>query len=88
MKNNLKIHARLGEQLEELRRIARISVKQLCADAQVSTRTYAKIKKRKTVKSECYVRLLCGICKGATYEEFMESCRTFGDWFYGEFSEE
>lgn len=88
MKEKWKIYAHLFEQLEQLRKEANITVTQLCKDSNVSTRTYAKIKKRQPVKDECYWRLFIGICKGATPEEIVEFWERFGEWFVGVYGEE
>lgn len=68
--------------LEQLRQVSGTSVKQLCLNAHVSTRTYAKIRKLTPVKSECYYRLLIGITLTATYEEFLDSWLHLGQQFY------
>lgn len=86
MKEKLKIHAHLFEQLEILREETNISVTQLCKDSHLSTRTYYKMKKGIPVKDECYWRLMCGICKGGTPEEVQDFWMKFGVWIYGEYS--
>lgn len=87
MKEKFEIMHHLCDRLEQLRQEAHIPVTQLCKDSNVSTRTYAKIRKRQPVKDECYWRLFTGICKGATPEEIVEFWKSFGEWIvwaYGE----
>ena len=72
----------LIESIHDLRNAAGLSVKQLCEDAHVSTRTFAKLSKKERVKDECYVRLVAGSCKGATFEEFMGFWMKLGIWIY------
>ena len=67
---------------EELRKESRTSIKQLCINARVSTRTYAKILKLNPVKSECYHRLLIGITYSANDEEFLHHWHLLGQQFY------
>ena len=75
------------ESLQVLRRMAGLSVAQLCADSHVSTRTYAKFSKKVPVKMECCCRLVAGSCKGATKEEFMTFWNVLGTRIYDSFSE-
>lgn len=77
----------LVENIQYLRREAGLTVSQLCSDAHVSTRTFAKLSKNERVKDECYYRIVAGSCKGATIEEFMEFWHKIGEWIYETFSE-
>ena len=70
-KNN-EFYSHLAQMLLEMRPRYHIAISDLCSDSGVSTRTFSKIKKRYPVKPECYIRLLIGICKYVTQEEFME----------------
>lgn len=87
MENFSSVHLCLGHFLIELREKSEIPIARLCADSGVSTRTYAKLVKHLPVKPECYVRLVAGICKGATPEEFKEFWERFGEWIYATYSE-
>lgn len=71
-----------------LQKVSETSIRQLCSDSHVSTRTYAKVVKQIPVKMECYCRLLIGISRIATYEEFIERWKLLGDNFYWKYSEE
>ena len=75
------------DSLQVLRRVAGLSIAQLCADSHVSTRTYAKFSKKVPVKMECCCRLVAGSCKGATREEFMTFWNVLGTRIYDSFSE-
>lgn len=75
------------ESLLLLRRMAGLSVAQLCADSHVSTRTYAKFSKKTPIKIECCFRLVAGSCKGATKEEFLSFCKELGTQIYDSFSD-
>ena len=75
------------ESLQVLRRMAGLTVAQLCADSHVSTRTYAKFSKKVPVKMECCFRLVAGSCKGATWEEFMTFWKELGIRIYDSCSE-
>jgi hypothetical protein len=75
------------DSLQVLRRVAGLSIAQLCADSHVSTRTYAKFSKKTPIKIECCFRLVAGSCKGATKEEFLSFCKELGTQIYDSFSE-
>ena len=75
------------ESLQVLRRMAGLTVAQLCEDSHVSTRTYAKFSKKVPVKMECCFRLVAGSCKGATWEEFMTFWKELGIRIYDSCSE-
>ena len=74
--------------LVPLQKVSRTSIRQLCMDSHVSTRTYAKIVKLIPVKHECYYRLLVGLCHAANYEEFMEHWNVLGEDLYWKYSAE
>ena len=69
-------------QLQAVRKEADITVTRLCSDSCISTRTFAKMVKMIPVKGGCYIRLVRGICKGCTYEEFMKFWMKLGEWIY------
>ena len=87
MKKELNFYCFFVESFQLLRKIAGLSVAQLCADSHVSTRTYAKFTKKIPVKMECYFRLVAGSCKGVTKEEFMTFWKKLGIRIYDYFSE-
>ena len=72
----------LVESIQYLRLKADMTIQELCRDAHVSTRTFAKLSKNERVKDECYYRLVTGSCKGANFEEFMEFWQKLGEWIY------
>lgn len=87
VKKELNFYCFFVESFQLLRKIAGLSVAQLCADSHVSTRTYAKFTKKIPVKMECYFRLVAGCCKGATREEFMTFWKDLGIRIYDSCSE-
>lgn len=69
-------------QIQAIRAEAGITIAHLCTDSRISTRTFAKMLKMIPVKDGCYIRLVQGICKGASFEEFMKFWQKLGEWIY------
>lgn len=70
---SLKIEAEIGVQL-------------LCKESHISTRTYYKIMQHKTVKNECYIRLLVGICHAVDDDKFLERWQALGESLYWQYN--
>lgn len=87
MINDVFIYDSLTESIQNLRHKYRIPVHQLCSNAGVSTRTYSKLVKHIPVKNECYCRLVIGICKVVTPEDFTEFWKKIGEWIYKRYGE-
>ena len=87
MEKEFNFYCLFVESLQVLRRMAGLTVAQLCEDSHVSTRTYAKFSKKVPVKMECCFRLVAGSCKGATWEEFMTFWKELGIRIYDSCSE-
>ncbi len=62
-----------------------IPISLLCSSSAVSSRTYAKLVKKITVKPECYVRLVIGMCRVCSPEEFMSFWQKLGERIYEEY---
>lgn len=73
--------------LQDLRGEVRIPIRELCFDSNVSSRTYSRVTKKKPVKPECYIRLLAGICRCASPEDFQEYWNRFGQTLYSVFND-
>lgn len=63
---------------ELLRKKSLVSIKLLCSESHVSTRTYAKLKKNIPVKTECYHRLFIALIRISVSEDFCEEWQHFG----------
>lgn len=87
MKKNFRSYDTLVDSFNLLRKESGITIKQLCKDSHVSTRTYAKFVKKKIIRSDCYVRLFIGSFKGATKEEIQVFLLRLLDEFYDYYSE-
>lgn len=77
-----KLYIYLVEAIQYQRKECGITIKQLCSESHVSTKTYAKFCKKRPIKTDCCFKLVKGIGMSATYEEFMEFWMKLGDWIY------
>ena len=85
-KNNI-FYSHLARMLQDLRVEERIPIRELCIDSNVSTRTYSRVTRKKPVKPECYIRLLAGMCRCVSPEDFQEYWNDFGKTLYKVFND-
>ena len=87
MEANNSLNTLMVTFFESLRKESFVSIKLLCMESHVSTRTYAKLKKNIPVKAECYHRLFIGIIRTTDLEDFHQQWQHLDQSLYGIYSE-
>ena len=78
MKNEEKFLRCIAWFLTRIRQESLMSIKLLCMESHVSTRTYAKVVKHIPVKPECYYRLFMGAVRTSAPEDFAAEWNALG----------
>ena len=83
-KKKLPIHTGIATFFQSLRHVSDTSIRAICQEAHVSTRTYHKIMRHEPVKPECYEKLFIALVRAVNEEEFLPHWAALGLCLYDE----